>query len=317
MKKTLAFILSLTLSFSTITVTAVSAEENRVSTAANPQTATISSQNNGTVYFSDLNVKTVYKVGEELDLTDGRAYAGGKTADGVNWDIFAQPLESDFFYCDISEFDNTKAGEYTITVYCKTQPNVKPASFTVTVLDDDSNEKIYEGGTVTVYQKPDKLVYKIGEEFDSTGGKARASGAIEGGAAWDVFSKPIESDYFYCDTSEFDNTKAGEYTIYVKCDLYKNVIPDSFTVTVEGETTTATTQEAPKVSIYGDANCDGRVDISDVTLIKCYMLNSKKYGISEQGLLNADVQEKGNGVNTNDIIMIQQFTLGIIKSFEE
>ena len=78
-------------------------------------------------------------------------------------------------------------------------------------------------------------------------------------------------------------------------------------------TSSKTTEIIPdNVTLYGDANCDDCVDISDVVLLKSWLLNSQRYEVSEQGLANSDVQETGNGVNTNDIIAIQQYTLKII-----
>ncbi|MBE6861015.1 MAG: rhamnogalacturonan lyase [Ruminococcus sp.] len=83
-------------------------------------------------------------------------------------------------------------------------------------------------------------------------------------------------------------------------------------------TTTTTTTTAPITAEptrnYGDANCDGDVNISDVVMIKCYLLNNKKYSISAQGLLNADVQGTGNGVNSQDALAIQKYTLSLINT---
>ncbi|CDF02727.1 glycosyl hydrolase family 9./Carbohydrate binding domain./N-terminal ig-like domain of cellulase [Ruminococcus sp. CAG:624] len=69
-----------------------------------------------------------------------------------------------------------------------------------------------------------------------------------------------------------------------------------------------------KVSLYGDANCDGKVDISDAVLIKCYLLNSSSYPISAQGLANSDVQGNKNGVNAQDAVTIQKYILKAITS---
>jgi len=63
---------------------------------------------------------------------------------------------------------------------------------------------------------------------------------------------------------------------------------------------------------YGDANCDGNVDVSDAVLIKCYLLNNQTYNISAQGIINADVHASGNGINTQDAVAIQKYILNII-----
>ena len=75
---------------------------------------------------------------------------------------------------------------------------------------------------------------------------------------------------------------------------------------------TEPTQGSAKADKYGDANCDGKVDLADVVLVKSYLLNSAKYSISATGLANADVEKTGNGLNANDAIAIQQYSLKLI-----
>ena len=69
----------------------------------------------------------------------------------------------------------------------------------------------------------------------------------------------------------------------------------------------------------GDANCDGNVDMSDVVMVMQASLNPKKYGedgtsddrITPLGLLNSEVDGK-DGVNLNDALIIQRFSLKLI-----
>ena len=70
----------------------------------------------------------------------------------------------------------------------------------------------------------------------------------------------------------------------------------------------------PAEIVYGDTNCDGLVDISDAVLLKCYIINNKKYAISAQGTLNADVHGNNNGLNAQDAVSIQKFVLGAVKT---
>ena len=70
----------------------------------------------------------------------------------------------------------------------------------------------------------------------------------------------------------------------------------------------------PVEIVYGDTNCDGLVDISDAVLLKCYLINNKKYAISAQGALNADVHGNNNGLNAQDAVSIQKFVLGAVKT---
>ena len=78
-------------------------------------------------------------------------------------------------------------------------------------------------------------------------------------------------------------------------------------------------------TLYGDANCDGTVDMGDAVLIMQALDNPEKYGlngtderhITQKGIELADVCESGNGLTTNDALSIQNYLLGNIKSLPE
>ena len=86
-------------------------------------------------------------------------------------------------------------------------------------------------------------------------------------------------------------------------------------------TTTATTTPEVSNRTFGDSNCDGAVDMSDVVLIMQSLANPNKYGISgsddkhmtEEGQKNADVVGN-NGVTTDDALTIQLYLLGKYKN---
>jgi hypothetical protein len=69
--------------------------------------------------------------------------------------------------------------------------------------------------------------------------------------------------------------------------------------------------------IYGDANCDGAVDMSDVVLIMQSLANPNKFGLegtdskhlTEKGADNADVDTSSKGVTANDALRIQEYLL--------
>lgn len=69
------------------------------------------------------------------------------------------------------------------------------------------------------------------------------------------------------------------------------------------EPTDAPTNPVENV-VYGDANCDGNVTIADATAILQHLGNEDKYGLSEQGRKNADV-DGNNGITTEDALTIQ------------
>ncbi len=65
--------------------------------------------------------------------------------------------------------------------------------------------------------------------------------------------------------------------------------------------------------LAGDANCDGKVEIADATLILQYLTNKDEYALTGQGLINADVIGNADGVTAQDALTIQQVDAGIYK----
>ncbi|HAE52096.1 MAG TPA: hypothetical protein DCG30_02430 [Ruminococcus sp.] len=63
-------------------------------------------------------------------------------------------------------------------------------------------------------------------------------------------------------------------------------------------------------TMYGDANLDKKVSISDAVAILQYIANGSKYPLEEQALINADV-DTNLGVTGNDAAVIQQVDAGV------
>lgn len=82
---------------------------------------------------------------------------------------------------------------------------------------------------------------------------------------------------------------------------------NSVTLVYEYENTSSDTV------LYGDANCDGTVDVADVVSIASYVGDSENNALKAQGLKNADVSGNGNGINANDALAVQQYLANIIK----
>lgn len=110
----------------------------------------------------------------------------------------------------------------------------------------------------------------------------------------------------------------SEYTI-------KGALPGSGIslqgVWIEGElppeTSEPSTDEPVKVSLLGDANCDGKLTIADSTAILQSLGNPDKYGLSAQGMINADCCDPGNGVLPSDALSIQKIDAKIIPVLPE
>ena len=104
------------------------------------------------------------------------------------------------------------------------------------------------------------------------------------------------------------------------------------TTVSDTKTTTSTTvttsnepenmNDATRVTLAGDVNCDGTVDMADAVLIMQSLANPNKYGIggtsdkclTEQGAANGDVDTSVAGLTSNDALKIQEFLLGKVKA---
>lgn len=73
-------------------------------------------------------------------------------------------------------------------------------------------------------------------------------------------------------------------------------------------TVTYTALYQPPAGLLGDVNCDGVVDMKDVTALNAYLVNCGE--VSEQGLINADVSGS-DGVTAYDSTLIAMIALGI------
>ncbi len=89
--------------------------------------------------------------------------------------------------------------------------------------------------------------------------------------------------------------------------------PDKSTTTTS-TVTTDNTNPIVSVSLMGDANCDDKITIADATAIIQALGNQDEYALSEQGAVNADVVDSGDGVTGADANAIQAIEAGFIKA---
>ena len=71
-------------------------------------------------------------------------------------------------------------------------------------------------------------------------------------------------------------------------------------------------QAAETKTLYGDANCDGQVNMADAVFVMQAVSNPDKYKLTDKGADNADVSERGNGITNKDALAIQQYKLGLV-----
>ena len=114
------------------------------------------------------------------------------------------------------------------------------------------------------------------------------------------------------------------------CQKWEMTEVDDIVITVPPTTTTTETTSTTTVPVqptviseytiyYGDANCDGGVDMSDAVMIMQAISNPNKYGIggydshalTESGRTNADVTGNNDGMTVKDAQFIQTYLLGV------
>lgn len=126
-----------------------------------------------------------------------------------------------------------------------------------------------------------------------------------------MYSKLLKD---YTDTGSTENTELTYHRFWHAGDIMNALgtmsllYPD---MKVDDSTQPSTEPSTGKV-LWGDANCDGNVDISDVVALRRYLTNSTKFPLTAQGLLNADVQNNGGGLNAQDAVAIQQFVFKVV-----
>ncbi len=98
---------------------------------------------------------------------------------------------------------------------------------------------------------------------------------------------------------------------------YKANLGLTSTVEVEGvgyENNVKILADIESKTISGDANCDGKVEIADATLILQYLTNKDEYQLKAQGMINADCCNTGDGVTAQDALAIQMLDAGVIEA---
>lgn len=113
-------------------------------------------------------------------------------------------------------------------------------------------------------------------------------------------------DYYSGGTQPVTTTKAATTT---------NSADTSTTTTTTAAVVTEDTPTSAEQSgdyLAGDANLDGKVNMSDVVLIMQCNANPGEFSLSDKAKANADVSGSGDGVTNNDALTIQRFEAGLI-----
>jgi hypothetical protein len=186
-----------------------------------------------------------------------------------------------------------------------------------------------------VISYPTKTVYTEGEKLDVDGFVFAVTSSSGEATTYDykkangeVYCQVTNKDGNEEQSSMFNTLPAGEYTVkIISAGLHtqNNVcygIECSYTVTIEPENTNSSGTNND--ILWGDANCDGGIDMADAVLIMQSLANPNKYGadgtdskhITSKGQEQADVDTSTKGITSNDALQIQLFLLGKLKSLD-
>ena len=234
------------------------------------------------------------------------------------------------------EPDGTKP-DPAVTTTTTTTTEQTTTTTTRATMTTTSNGIIYESaGALLLDAEPEKLTYRVGEDLDLTGLQISLKYYYGKDSCDVIYDKVSPADYpddFTIDTSEFDSSKPGTYTIRVKAssDLilkyrlsfaevsFKVTVADGETTTTSTtaatttttETTTATTVSVNPDVFYGDVNLDGDVDLADAVLLNKAVAGSVT--LNQQAGMNADCN--GDGKRTvDDSMVLLRFLVHLVDS---
>ncbi len=89
------------------------------------------------------------------------------------------------------------------------------------------------------------------------------------------------------------------------------------TTTAPPETTTVTTATTAALTpieptpvgdggVAGDADCNGTMELNDAVLVMCYVIDEAANPITDEGMNNADIYQRGDGLSNMDALHIQK-----------
>lgn len=161
--------------------------------------------------------KTVYLTGEELDLTGlefcclHQSDPSAEIWEGDYFDTYETPLseliESGKIIIDDSEFDNTKAGTYTIYVHYGTATD----SFNVVVTDEETAPS----DELTIHCYPFRIDYDLNMALDLSGAVVSGSYGENNEFHGEYLTDMIEKGIIDVDCSEYNSSEIGAYKIYI------------------------------------------------------------------------------------------------------
>lgn len=253
----------------------------------------------------------------------------GMNGNVINYTVFAKKnAESGKLVKSLDVKDNENASDWSVSAgintgdsvfgdrdvtYVSLPESIQGAEYIRTACDSKNSEsslaQFTAGADIKVYIALDKRVESAGAVPEWLGGYEKTGETA-------VNSNNVEFDLYVKSFKEGETVELGSNG------MKGSVV--NYTVFVTEDKTEPTTDPIDEI-LYGDSNCDGKVDMSDAVLIMQSLSNPDTYGlngshesaITSQGLKNADCYNTGDGITNNDALAIQKFKLEIINALPE
>ena len=187
-----------------------------------------------------------------------------------------------------------------------TKDNIKVPGYTGSEITVPECTVTKDGFTFGGWQIEDTIV-QPGEQYTIKG--AAPGLGISFNAVWNAAGSEV--------TTSTTTTVTTTTTTSSETTTTSNETTSTTSTTSDTTITTSTTSGPVSEIVYGDSNCDGTVELADAILLMQSMANPNKYGtkgsdekhLTDQGVINGDVDSSVVGITANDALMIQEFLL--------
>lgn len=165
------------------------------------------------------------------------------------------------------------------------------------------------GEDLTLYIALDSRMTKLPDwlaAYEKTGETAQTSNDV----TFELYKLDIPQGETVTIGGNEESYSVVNYTVFAadKAAAVTTTVPE----TTAPPVTTAAEPDAP-AGLIGDANENGTVDLSDAVAILQYVALPAKYGLSEQGKINADCYAPGDGITGMDALAIQMLDAEVVK----
>lgn len=175
-----------------------------------------------------------------------------------------------------------EAKEYTVVFKqdSNSSNNIKIKGFTDTEITTPEATITQTGKYLAGWEDEDGVIYPVGSQYMIKG--AIAGKGITLSAVWVDNGSPLTTT--------------------------------TTTQTTTTTTTTITTSSSTNTTnvVWGDANDDGVLNISDAVMIMQALSNADEYKLSETAINSADISNHGDGITNSDALVIQQVISNMI-----